>query len=146
VANTVKAVKPYISKQFAVVFPGDADGDTVDYAPACNAATLTPSSSTQTWKGGTPDAVFTDTTSPTWTFDTTIGTDWVDVESFANYLEEHAGETIEGVAFTPRPGAPTWTFPVIVPPVPVGGTIDDWATAQLSFAVVGAPVKTPAAA
>lgn len=144
-ASTVKAVQPFIYKQFALLFPGAAEGDTVDYAPACNSVVLTPSSSTQTWKGGTPDAVFTDTTSPTRTLDVTIGTDWVDVESFANYLEDHAGETIEGVAFTPRPGAPTWTVTVIVPPVPVGGSIDDWATAQLSFPVIGAPVKTPAA-
>ncbi|GAA4170788.1 hypothetical protein [Gryllotalpicola koreensis] len=145
-ANTVKNVHPYISKQFAVIFPGAAEGDTVDYAPACSSALLNPSSSTQTWKGGTPEAVFTDVTSPTYTFDVTIGQDWVDVESFANYLEEHAGELIEDIAYTPRPGAPTWTFDAYVPPVPVGGNIDDWATAQLSFPVVGSPVKTPAGA
>ncbi|QBE48750.1 hypothetical protein [Leucobacter triazinivorans] len=52
-------------------------------------------SSMQEWRGGTPDAVFTDETAPTYTFELTGIQDWETATSLCNFLLEHEGETAE---------------------------------------------------
>lgn len=58
---------------------------------------FTPSSSIQEWRGGTPEAVFTDSTASTWQFALTLIQDWETAASLCNFLLEHEGETAEVV-------------------------------------------------
>lgn len=68
---------------------------TDSFSKHVNNVQYTPSSSLQTWQGGTPDAVFTDQTSPTWVLDLTLIQDWETVTSLCNFLLEHDGEEAE---------------------------------------------------
>lgn len=134
-------VAPKIFKKFAVTL-GDASTD--DYAPAVASCKFTPSSSTQTWKGGTPDAVFTDITSPTWVCAMKIAQDWTNATSLVNYLFAHAGERVPAT-FVPVEGGPTVSATLILAAPEIGGDIDAWGETTVQHGVDGAPALTPAA-
>lgn len=66
---------------------------TDNYEKHVSSIDWTPKSSTIQWAGGTPDAVFTDTSPEVWTANVTFIQDFETVDSFANFLLDHAGET-----------------------------------------------------
>lgn len=110
-----------------------------DYAKHVSAVTLTPSTSQVQWKGGTPDAVFTRTTTPTWTCDLGYAQDWESADSLSRYLWEHQGETVS-VVFEPEAGGTSWAVDINIVPGAIGGTIDSFGAATVSLGVDGAPV------
>lgn len=120
-------------KEFEVLMPTD------DFAPAIASCAIVPAQDTSTWKGGTPDAVFTDVSSPTWTCAMRIAQDSLNADSLFLYLLEHAGETIEGVRFTPIAGGRTWELDLTLAAPQIGGDIDAWAEATMTHAVQGRP-------
>lgn len=132
------AVTPSIFKKFVVTI------DTDDYAPAVASCKFTPSSSVQTWKGGTPDAVFTDVSSPTYTCTMKLAQDWVTPTSLSNYLHTHAGETV-AATFVPVDGGATITATLVLAAPEIGGDIDAWGETTVQHAVQGKPTITQAA-
>ena len=73
------------------------------YEAEVSSATFTPSTSSATWKGLTPDAVFTNTSNATWTVELTYAQDPDDALSLGMYLFEHEGEEV-ACQFTPQVG------------------------------------------
>jgi len=133
-------VQPRVLKNYLLTFGTD------QYEKHVNSVTLTPSASVQTWKGGTPDDVYTDATNATWTLDLAYAQDWATPNSLSRYLFEHEGETV-AMSFEPIAEGPSFTANVIVTPGAVGGAIDAFATATVSLGVQGKPVfDDPAAA
>lgn len=133
------AVAPYISTTFSLKIGSD------QYEDACSSAKLTPAFSVATWKGGTPQAVFSRPTSPTWTLDLSIAQDWDSAASLSQYCQDHGGETVP-VIFVPNAHALLAkqrfrAFYAVVPFVEEGGDIDAFAAAAASWAVLGAPLK-----
>jgi hypothetical protein len=105
-----------------------------NYEKHISSVIFTPASSTQTWQGGTPDASFTDTTTPTWTVACEFAQDWETDDSFAQYLFEHAGETKE-FEFAPQSGVGKKTFSsnVAIQSGAIGGAIGAYATSSVTM-------------
>jgi hypothetical protein len=112
-----------------------------DYQAAVSSATLTPSSSIQSFKGLTPTAVWSAGTSATWTLELTYAQDWADETSLGAYLFDNEGST---VTFTlePNAGGAGFSGSVIITPGAAGGAVDGYATATVSLGVVGKPALT----
>src|SRR6187431_2324528 len=83
------------------------------YEAEVSSATFTPSTSTATWKGLTPEAVFTNTANATWVVDLTFAQDWDDALSLGVYLFEHEGEEVE-CTFEPKSGGAGFTATVVI--------------------------------
>lgn len=130
-------VKPRVFKNY--LFSIGADG----YEKHVSSVTLTPSSSIQTWKGGTPDAVFTDATTATWTMDLAYAQDWETPNSLSVYLLNNEGES-KTVEFFPLGSGPSFTAEVIIIPGAVGGAIDTYGTSTVTLGVQGKPLYAPA--
>lgn len=82
------AANPRMQKNLSLTIGTDTFEDHV------SSVQWVPSSSTVTWNGGTPEAVFTDQTAPTWTAQVNVVQDWETPGSLCNYLLEHAGEQV----------------------------------------------------
>lgn len=146
---TPVAVEPYISTDFSIVVTPEG-GAATEYAEAASSAAVVPSGGVATWKGGRKTAVFSRSTSPTYTFELNIAQDWSTAESLSIFCQEHGGEVVD-VTFIPNyHDAPAKrraaTFRAIVPYVNAGGDIDAFAVAAASWAVLGAPEWGPAGA
>ncbi|GAB3118413.1 hypothetical protein [Glaciibacter psychrotolerans] len=132
------AVKPRVFKNYLLKIGADS------YEAHVSSVALTPSSSIQTWKGGTPAAVFTDATTPTWVADLAYAQDWETPNSLSIYLLNNEGATKE-VEFSPLGSGPKFTVTVIITPGAIGGAIDEFGTATVSLGVQGKPVYTAGA-
>jgi len=108
------------------------------YEAECSNVTFTPSTSTTTWKGLTPDAVFTNTANATWTVDMTLAQDWDAISSLGLYLFEHEGEEVS-LVFEPKNGGGGFTAQVVITPGAIGGAVDGFAESQVSLPVQGRP-------
>jgi hypothetical protein len=118
--------------------------DVDNYEKHVSSVTFTPASSTITWQGGTPDAVFTDTTTPTWTVAITFAQDWETDDSLAQYLFEHGGET-KLFEFTPQAGAgKKFTVNAAIQPGAIGGAVGAYAASTVTMGC-DKPVITAAA-
>lgn len=100
---------------------------------------LTPSSSTSTWKGLTPAAVYTNTSAATWTAALTFAQDWDDPNSLSRFLFEHEGETFAAV-FAPKAGGQAFTVNIVVTPGAIGGQVDAFSEGTVTLGVAGRPV------
>ena len=106
---------------------------------------ITPTSSTLTWQGCSPDATFTDQTSPTWAMTVTAAQDWDDEASFVNWLMDNAGETEIPVTLRPRRGGAGWDVVIASVTAPaIGGAQGAVATAQVTMGLVGKPTRAAA--
>lgn len=132
------AVNPFILSD--TTFTVEAD----NYEAHVSGVTFTPSSSVTTWKGLTPDAVFSFGTNATWTCDLEFAQDWSTAGALSRYLFEHEGEEID-VVFAPVSGGPTISATLIVTPGAIGGAVDSVATATVSLGVKGKPTLAPVA-
>ena len=131
------AVAPSTFKKFQVQIATD------DYAPAVASCKFTPNQTTSTWKGGTPDAVFTDVSTPTWTCAMKIAQDWKTPGSLSAYFLAHAGEEV-AATFVPVEGGMSVAATLVLAPPEVGGDIDAWGETTVTHACKGAPTFTPA--
>lgn len=129
-------VTPRVMKNISVQIGAD------NFEAAISQLVFKPSSSIQTWKGGTPANVYSDVTNPTWTADMTLAQDWSLAGSLANYLLANVGKT---VACTFKPSVPTSgltgvvTANLILAAPEIGGSIDSWLATTITHAVSGAP-------
>jgi hypothetical protein len=129
---------PEVISEISAVIGGN------EYAEAVASVKFTPAQSTQVWKGGTPAAVFTGMTNPTYSCAMKIGQDWNKTSSLVNYLMAHAGEHV-AATFKFNSGA-TITATLILAAPEIGGDVDGWAETTLTHGVDGVPLVTPAPA
>lgn len=102
----------------------------------------TPASSTIEWRGGTPDAVFTDVSSPTWTANLTLVQDWETEDSLCNFLLDHAGEQVL-VKYKPQvDGDFEITATVTITPPAIGGAVNAFNESTVAMGSTK-PVRTP---
>ena len=119
------------------------DGDDVERQ--VSEVTLTPSSSTLTWQGCSPDATFTDQTSPTWAMTCTAAQDWDDLDSFVNWLHDNQGEGPIDATLRPKRGGVGWSVAIASVTAPaIGGSQGAVATAQVTMGLVGKPTRVAA--
>ena len=131
-------VAPFVLKD--MLFSVELD----NYEKHVSSVAFTPSTSTLTWQGGTPDATFTDTTAPTWVCALNLAQDWTTETSLARYLFDNAGQE-KAVTFSPLgdgAGLPTFAATLILAPPPIGGDVNTYQTATVSCGVKGAPTYT----
>ncbi len=96
---------------------------TDSFSKHVNNVQFTPSSSLQTWQGGTPDAVFSDQTNPTYVLDLTLVQDWETANSLCNYLLEHEGETAEIEYMPHADGKVSFIADVLLVAPTIGGPV-----------------------
>jgi hypothetical protein len=134
------AVSPFVLRDCTLKIGAD------NYEAHVSQVQFNPSSSTQTWKGLTPTAVFTDVTTATWTCTLAYAQDWTTPDSLSLYLHEHEGDEVE-VVFVPRKGSgqPSIEAALLITPGAIGGTVDAFATASVTVGVNGKPEIVPAA-
>lgn len=136
-------VEPYIFKDAVLTIAGN------DYAPHASTIALVPSTTQQTvtWQGLTPDAKFSDTTTPetTWALNLTMAQDHT-ADSLQTYLNDHAGD-VEEIVIQPARGSglPDYTVTATLVPVQIGGDVNTVQTASASMPVTGEPVRGVAA-
>lgn len=130
-------VKPRVFKNYLLKIEED------NYEQHVSSVTLTPSSSIQTWKGGTPTAVFTDSTTPTWVADLAYAQDWETEDSLSIYLLNNEGRRVD-MEFLPLGSGPTFTVEVILTSGAIGGAIDAFGTSTVQLGVQGKPVFSAA--
>ena len=85
-----------------------------------------PSTSTVTWKGLTPDATFSDTTTPSWTCVLSYAQDWETADSLSQYLMDNAGQHRHRRVLPKGTGTglPSFTADIIIAPGPIGGDVN----------------------
>lgn len=130
-------VKPRVFKNYLLTIETD------NYEKHVSAVTITPSASVQTWKGAAPGAMFTDTTSATYTCQIDYAQDWETPDSLSLYLMNNEGEEVT-MSFSPtgEVAGPEFTLDVIITPGQIGGAIDSFGTASVTLGVQGKPVYT----
>ena len=118
------------------------DGDT--YEKAVSSVKFTPSTTTATYKGLTPEAVYTESGSATWVVDIAYVQDWDGADSFSAYLFNNEGSQVT-MTFKPQAlSGGTFSATVIIAPGSVGGAVDSFGTSTVSLGVQGKPTYTPA--
>ncbi|MFV0315493.1 MAG: hypothetical protein ACK5O2_00830 [Microthrixaceae bacterium] len=96
---------------------------TDSFSKHVNNCTFTPTASQTEWRGGTPDAVFTDSPPASWACALTLVQDWETAASLCNFLLAHDGEQAEFVYKPQADGAVSFeTIATIVAPV-IGGAV-----------------------
>jgi hypothetical protein len=122
------AVKPLVLKDVLLTVGDD------NYEKHVSGVTFTPSSSTITWQGLSPDAKFTDVTAADWTVAVNYVQDWETEDSLSAYLFENEGETVS-MTFTPSKGAgkKTFTADVTITPGAIGGEVNAYATTSVTL-------------
>lgn len=126
------AVNPFIMRDCLLSVAAD------NYEAHVSQVEFAPSSSTVTWKGLTPTAVFSFGTASTWVCNLTFAQDWGTASSLSRYLFENEGEEIS-VSFSPVNGGPAITATLIVAPGSIGGTVDAVAVSTVALGVKGKP-------
>jgi uncharacterized protein YndB with AHSA1/START domain len=126
--------KPFVLKDMSLENPTD------NFAAQVSTATLTPTVSVQTWKGGTPAAVYQDAASADWALSLDYAQDWETPKSLSRYLFDNEGKSVV-FTLTPTNGKGTrWTVTVFIVPGAVGGAIGSFAAASVTLPVTGRPV------
>jgi len=136
------AAAPLVLKDARFIVAADS------YESSVSGVTFTPSSSTVSWKGLTPTALFTGITTATWTCEISYVQDWATSNSLSQYLMNNEGKEIM-VTFIPQTAltgtVPTFKARVLVSPGTVGGSVDSVAVASVTLGVLGRPTMTVAA-
>lgn len=112
-----------------------------NYEASVSSVEFAPTSAQATWKGLTPESVFTFAQSPTWVANVTFSQDWETEDSLSRYLFDHSGESI-AVEFSPVKGGATIYATVIIVPGSIGGAVDAVAASTVALGVVGKPSFT----
>jgi hypothetical protein len=113
-----------------------------EYQAEVSSATFEPSTSTATWKGLTPEAVFTQTANATWVITIVWAQDWDDATSLGVYLFQNEGEEVE-LVFEPKTGGAGFSATVVITPGAIGGAVDGFAESTVSLPVQGKPAYVP---
>ena len=131
---------PFVFKDATLTIAADS------YEAAISKAEIVPSSSSQTFKGASPGASWTDQSYATWVCNLEYAQDWKDPASLSNYLHEHEGEAVDAV-FVPKVGTgePSVAATLVITPGSIGGTVDAFATSSVTLGVSGKPEIIPGA-
>jgi hypothetical protein len=133
-------VQPFTMKD--VLFKVDVD----DYARHVSEVTFTPNVKQDdiTWQGLSPDASFSDSSTPevTWTVTVAYAQDWETTDSMSRYLLDHVGE-VKPVVFEPKAGVGTsFASDVTIVPGPVGGKVKTVAEGSVNMRCTE-PIPSP---
>jgi hypothetical protein len=98
------------------------------------------------WKGMTPAAQFNFATIADWIGKLSFAQDWATAASLSQFLYDNEGKPITAT-FKPKKAegvgtVPTWTVTIIATPGRIGGDGDTVATATVTVACQGKPLKT----
>ena len=131
-------ITPLVLKDAIVEIEG------TDYRKHVSNVTFTPSASSITWQGLSPDASFTDAASTTWTVALTYAQDWTEVQSLSRFLFENEGDRV-AMTFRPKAGeGVSFSCQVSIVPGAIGGAVNAVAEATVTLGVVGRPQIVPA--
>lgn len=111
------AVAPRVQKNLSLTIGTDT------YEKHVSSVQWAPSSSSVEWRGGTPDAVFTDSTPATWTANVTLVQDWETPDSLCNFLLDHAGEQVVAKYKPEATGDFEITATITIVPPAIGGAV-----------------------
>ena len=121
------AVSPLSLKDMVLLIGTDS------YEKHVSKVQLVPSVTKKTWRGGTPDAVFTDVSTATWECQIDYVQDWETASSLSQYLLDNEGLT-KAAVFTPANGVgKQFAVNLVITPGAVGGTIGDYGTTSVSL-------------
>jgi hypothetical protein len=113
----------------------------LDYRKHLDQVLLTPQTETQTWRGAGGNT-HADVAVVGWQCTAGYMQDWSSADSFARFLQEHAGETL-AVTFNPTAGGGTsWDVPLVIVPGPVGGPVGSPANVTVTLACASDPIPT----
>lgn len=133
-------VTPLVLKD--VILTIGENGDT--YEKHVSGVTFTPTASAITWRGLSPNAVFTDPGSVTWSCALNYVQDWDTANSLSQFLFDNEGQTVT-MEFKPKSGSgPSFTADVIIIPGAIGGQVNTYAATTVTLGVQGRPVLVPA--
>jgi hypothetical protein len=104
----------------------------------------TPTSSTTTWKGMKPEAVFQFAGRALWSVALTFAQDWSD-KGLSKFLFDAEGDTVT-LTFAPVTGGAGFAVSVIVVPGAYGGAVDSVGEATATLPVKGRPTLVTAVA
>lgn len=114
---------------------------TSSYEKHVSSVSWEPSSSQQEWRGGTPDAVFTDSAAPTWTANVTMIQDWENPDSMFNFCLQHAGEQVSATYKPDSDGAFSIVATITIVPPTIGGPVGQFVESTIQMGST-APVPT----
>lgn len=104
-----------------------------DYAGELSSIRFVTNSSQQEFRGLTPDAVYTASTTPTYVAEVGYAQDWETAGSFSNLLYDQAGETV-AVTFKPKgSGTVSWTANLLLVPGDIGGDTNTFAESSVTL-------------
>ena len=132
------AVQPIVLRDVLLTIGTDS------YQKHVSGVTFTPSASTVTWQGLTPDASFTAPVTATWAVTLDHAQDWETEDSLSLYLFENEGEEVP-MLFEPVAGGAGFSADVIITPGSIGGAVNSVATGSVTLGVNGRPTVIPAA-
>jgi hypothetical protein len=113
-----------------------------DHQSACSGCTFTPTTSSISWYGLTPDSTHTFPGVTSWVCQLDYAQDWTTADSLSRYLHEHEGESVS-VVFEPKNGDPSVTATLVITPGAIGGTVNTVAVGSVQLGVSGKPVVAP---
>jgi hypothetical protein len=128
-------VSPQVQKNLTLLVGTDS------YEKHVSAVAWEPSIAQQEWRGGTPDAVFTDSGAPTWVANITLIQDWENPDSFFNFCLEHAGESVTAEYHPVAGGQFKITATITIVPPTIGGPVGEFVEATLAMGSTS-PVPT----
>ncbi|WP_053205843.1 hypothetical protein [Jiangella muralis] len=137
------AVAPIVLKDTLLSIATD------NYEAHVSGVTFTPTAATVEWRGLTPNAVFTDVSTETWTVVVETVQDWVTPDSLSRYLFANAGTKVD-MTFKPQSGVgPTFEAEVTLVSGPIGGVGQAVPVGSVTLGVSGRPTlvdpSTPSA-
>jgi len=102
------------------------------FSKAVTSAAFEGASSIVTFKGGTPDAKYSQVVPTQYTFNLTAAQDWTTANSLSRYLYDNDGKSAI-VEYTPVEGGPKFTANVTLVAPSIGGAVDAYATFTVSM-------------
>lgn len=135
--TAIAAPTPLVMKDVVLTIGTDS------FEKHVSAVTFTPSASTVTWQGLSPDATYTDVTVATWACGLELAQDWDQPTSLCRYLFENEGEHVPAT-FKPKSGTgPSFAATLIVTPGAIGGTVNAVATQSVTLGCEAKPTLLP---
>jgi hypothetical protein len=130
-------VAPFVLKDATLLIEAD------NFEMHVSQVQFDPSAQTQTWKGLTPAAVFSDQSAPTWTCTLAYAQDWSTVNTLSSYLFANQGQ-VKHVTFVPdvNTDQASWDADLIITAGSIGGSVDAFAVGSVTLGVQGRPTPT----
>lgn len=132
------AFAPFIIKDVSLTIDG---GTPAEYKCEVSQVSLTPTVPIVEAFAACPDGNYKDVGVISWSATITYFQDWTEPASLANYLFENIGTT-KHMTFEPQAGGTSFEADVVVVPGAVGGTVNEYATADAEMPVSGQVTKT----